>query len=297
MKEDDNMDFKPGEYFSFLDMNTVKRKSEGYGIIQGLLVTPITNSLAVYVSPGNAIVGCEGSSSFFGTLSTTTLNLTSDDSLPRKAAVYVTSAGNLTFTLGIISLAIPEGKVGREAQYPFVPDIPTGSTLISELWIPAGASYGSQLTIYQSEAIRNPFTWKNVVPLPSPGTISNVTDWAYTVSEGKRFLLEALCGTWELNADSNTRSGYFDVKTPTGLTIFRCPPTGTWANFTQAIHFAWQMWPGAPISDVGNEADHTRPLPDNFELYSGCSMSFYMTGMTAGDYVIIDWIAREVNEV
>jgi len=144
------MDFKAGEYISSIDLNSIKRTGEGYGIISGLSVTPKTDSLDVYVSPGSAIIGYDGSSSMFSTLSTTTLNLVSDDSLPRKAVIYITSAGNLTFTLGTISVAIPEEKTGRNTQFPTVPDMPTGSTFISELWIPAGASSGNDIIIYNS---------------------------------------------------------------------------------------------------------------------------------------------------
>lgn len=141
-------DYNDGEYFTSLDMNTLKRKSEGIGVYDGLSVTTSATSLTVSVLPGQAVVGADGTVSRYSVSTTNSFLLTADGSNPRKAIVYMDSSGNLSYAQGTAQAAVPVGAVGRNAQYPFPPAIPAGATLLSEIWIPAGATTGPSLTLY-----------------------------------------------------------------------------------------------------------------------------------------------------
>jgi predicted GH43/DUF377 family glycosyl hydrolase len=151
------MDYKPGEYFTSIDMNCLRKKSEGTGIVSGLVTTPKTDSLGIFVSTGSANFGGIDSSSIFTSSEITTLSLVSDDSLPRKAIVYMDTNGDVSFTMGTISQAIPPNKIGRETQFPFPPEPPSDSVIISEIWIPAGAESGEDLTIYNENPLYNSY--------------------------------------------------------------------------------------------------------------------------------------------
>jgi len=151
------MEYQPGDYFSSVHMNHLRRQSEGYGIMAGLDISPVTATLDVTVGTGTAIVGYYPSASYKNITATITLSMNSNDSNPRKAIVYIDENGSLSLLEGTASPAIPEDKIGRQAQFPFAPDIPSSSTFIAELWIPAGSSHGIDLTIYEAEKIGGPF--------------------------------------------------------------------------------------------------------------------------------------------
>jgi len=151
------MEYQPGDYFSSVHMNHLRRQSEGYGVLAGLEVSPVTATLDVTINTGTAVVGYVPSASFKNSTATVTLSMASNDANPRKAIIYMDEGGTLSILEGTASPAIPEGKVGRQAQFPFAPDIPSSSTFVAELWIPAGSSHGIDLTIYQAEKIGGSF--------------------------------------------------------------------------------------------------------------------------------------------
>lgn len=144
------MDFQPGDYFSHADLNCIKRKSEGFGILQGCEITPSSNDLSVTIGTGSVVVGYGASSSVVVFSTSNTISLSSNVYYPRKAIIYVTSNGVLTSSLGVAEAAVPPGKIGRQTQYPIAPSIPFDSTQLAEVWIPVGAVTGNDLSIYVS---------------------------------------------------------------------------------------------------------------------------------------------------
>ena len=147
------MDFQPGDYFSHADLNCIKRKSEGFGILQGCEITPSSDDLSVVVGTGTVIVGYGTNSTYSSFTSSTTVSLYANTYYPRKAIIHATIDGVLTASLGIAETAIPTGKIGKQTQYPIAPTIPSDSTQIAEIWIPASAVIGTQLTIYPEDKI------------------------------------------------------------------------------------------------------------------------------------------------
>jgi hypothetical protein len=151
------MEYQPGDYFSSVHMNHLRRQSEGYGVMAGLDISLVTATLDIIVSTGTAIVGLFPSSSFKNATSSATLSMLSNDANPRKAVVYIDDGGTVSLLEGEASPAIPDGKIGRQTQFPFAPVIPSSSTLIAELWIPAGSSHGIDITVYQADKIGGSF--------------------------------------------------------------------------------------------------------------------------------------------
>jgi len=149
-------EYHDGYYFSSLDANQIRRQSEGFGVLSGLDVSAASSFLGVTVSSGIARIG-DVSNPLYGTLSSNTLlTLTADSTYPRRAIIYMNSASSITYTLGTASTATPYGKTGKEAKLPFAPELPTGSVLISEAWIPAGATGGVNLSLYNASKITTP---------------------------------------------------------------------------------------------------------------------------------------------
>jgi hypothetical protein len=149
--------FQDGYYFSSADANMLQRKGDGYGILTGFSTSAVTASLAVVVSPGSARVGDASSYSVKSTFVTSTVSLTSDETYPRRAVIYIDGAGSISALMGTPASALPVGKIGKEAQYPLSPTISDTSVLLSEAWIPAGATIGTSLTLYNSGKINTDF--------------------------------------------------------------------------------------------------------------------------------------------
>jgi peptidoglycan/xylan/chitin deacetylase (PgdA/CDA1 family) len=147
------MDYQPGDYFSNADMNCIKRQSEGFGVLAGLTLTPSASNLNVTIDTGTAIIGYGTYSSHIIFSTSNTITLISNLYNPRKGIIYIDSNGVMTVSFSSASAAVPDGKIGRQTEIPLAPTIPSDSTQIAEVWIPAGATIGSQLTIYPVDKI------------------------------------------------------------------------------------------------------------------------------------------------
>jgi hypothetical protein len=174
-------DIQPGDYISSVDMNSLLRKSEGFGILTGLSASASPSSLIITISSGTARVG-SNISPFIKTLSVaTTQTMTSDASLPRKATIFMNVDGNISSSLGVINAAIPYGSIGRRTEYPVPPNIPETSVLISEVWIPAGATIGSSLTLYNEHPLNYVTSGTSSTGSAQSASLNNVSPYVYTV--------------------------------------------------------------------------------------------------------------------
>lgn len=147
------VDYSAGDYISSVDINNLNRKSEGLGILTGLSASASPSTLSVIISTGTARLGSNISPTFITLSTPSTQSLNADSNYPRWASIYLNTDGSVSKSMGIVSSAIPEGESGRGVQYPIPPLIPETSILISEVWIPAGSTIGSQLTLYNNNPI------------------------------------------------------------------------------------------------------------------------------------------------
>jgi len=170
------MDFQPGDYFSHADINCLKRKSEGFGVLSGCIITPSSANLSVTIGTGSVVVGYGTSSSVVVFTTSNTVSLSSNIYYPRKAIIHVTSNGVLTSSLGVAEVAVPPGKIGRQTQYPMAPSIPSDSTQLAEVWMPAGALTGNDLSLYVS----NPLNVST--PMTANGTATVSAGQLYTIA-------------------------------------------------------------------------------------------------------------------
>jgi hypothetical protein len=146
------VNYKDGQYIFENDVNTIMRQAEGFGIVTGL-VASANSGMVLSVSAGSAFVG--STSLEYKTSSFQKLTLSSNTSYPTKTIVYMDYQGNITFSSGTASTPIPSGLSGKYTREPFVPVLPNGSVLLSEVWMPVGSSQASEFTLYNANQIYN----------------------------------------------------------------------------------------------------------------------------------------------
>jgi len=136
-------DYEDGYYLFDHDVNHIKSMAEGDGVIFGLSTSGYAGVLALSVSAGASVQA----GSVYQTASYASLSIASDGTYPKKAVVYM-SGSTITVSQGTASSAIPAGETDKYTRVPTPPNPPAGTVILAEVWIPGGASAGSECTIF-----------------------------------------------------------------------------------------------------------------------------------------------------
>jgi len=126
---------KISEQIQKLHFNELIKAIKGDGVVSGLEVTA-AGGMDLSVSEGAAIIN--------GTLvsfSATSVTVPAADSLyPRKDIVVAKSDGSIEVVQGTPDSPLPSDRTGVFTVTPRPPDPPSGSIILAEIWVPAGAT-------------------------------------------------------------------------------------------------------------------------------------------------------------
>ena len=123
------------EQIQKLHFNELVKAIGGDGVISGLEVTA-AGGMDLNVSAGEAIIG--GTRVSF---SATTVTIPAADPLyPRKDLVVAKSDGSIAVVQGTPDSPLPSDRTGVFTVTPRPPDPPSGSIILAEIWVPAGAT-------------------------------------------------------------------------------------------------------------------------------------------------------------
>lgn len=158
------------DLFTENDLNSLKQGIDGYGVYSGLTATAGT---------GLQVVIATGSAYFAGTKvtksSTTSVNLTAANAtLPRRDIIVMNSSGTISAVDGTAALQNISGDSSFQLFDPYPPAVTSGSIILCEIFVGAGATSLSagyildKRVILDGDVLRS---GENVV-LKSGGTLS-----------------------------------------------------------------------------------------------------------------------------
>lgn len=136
-----------GEILFDIDYNSLEQALVGTGWRSGWVVTGNASTLSVDISAGTGFANTSPKST---TASTNKTLATADPTNPRKdLIIWDTSANGLAVVTGVPQAISPSGETNpRKMKLPAPPDLTaTDDILIAVVYVPAGATLGSQCTI------------------------------------------------------------------------------------------------------------------------------------------------------
>lgn len=135
------LQYETGQGYSALDAQAWRDRLDGYAVVSGLKVS-WDSGMTLSVASGEAAVGqTNGSLDKVSLGTSTTITLDAADSThPRKDTIYIDTTGTVQKETGTPREALPEGSTAFDTYQPEPPFPSTDGTVLSEVWVPAGAT-------------------------------------------------------------------------------------------------------------------------------------------------------------
>lgn len=251
---------------------------------------------AVSLSDGVVKIGTSEAPKYCFFPSSTLITLSPNSFLPRKAIIYVTSDGKLTYSQGEPAESYPTGSYGKSARMPAPPALEKGQTLIGEIWIPPASSKGTDFLIYAQEPLIETFSFEVVPPKVSTVVMEywSTESVIYSVPPGHMALLSYLDVRMFMSTHSGQR--YMTIRTEKDEKQNRLWPHS--ASFSPGPFSQWfsvQIIPWTLSAQTDDLRDKTYPMPTTATLYEGEKI-IVSASMAAYDKVVCNFAVREFKE-
>lgn len=138
--------YTDGMYLFCNDLNYIHGVLSGNFVYTGMTISLKSSDLVLTVSTGTAVIDNE-----FHTFTSAVSFTWSSASGARKSVIYISSAGDLTYSDGSQSQVFPAtvGLTGKELKTPAPPEIPTGSIPIAEIYMAPSITEGTSFDVYE----------------------------------------------------------------------------------------------------------------------------------------------------